>query len=195
MTDNSDNKDFSDEKEFKIKGDFVRYFRINNLKTKDGKIKPNGTAYTVVYSYDPSIGRVRYGACKFTKTADTKSGVSNVFSKKAHRTTAIGRYTKYPIYFDICFDSDGPSQILHEVRTSIKKMIFTVGMKCRHSKDKAMTAQPMECELKYKTLAGSGAPSIRKKVTLLPLNAALTPKLPSSPTSSLSKTKKVEWDE
>lgn len=166
----------------KINDEIVRYFFINNLKTKSGKDKKQACAYTVAYSYDPSIGRVRYGACKFTRT-DNK----DTFSKKSHRATAGARYSKYPIYFDICFDDSAPSRILHEVRTTIKKMIFTVGMKCRHRNDAAMNTQPFPWELKYNLKDGT---IIRHKVTLIPQNRKLTLNLPDSPTP-----KKIEWVE
>lgn len=168
--------------ESQINSDLIRYFFINNLKTKSGKDKKRACAYTVAYDYDPSIGRVRYGACKFTRT-DNK----DVFCKKSHRKTAEARYIKYPIYFDICFDSDAPSRILHEVREAIKKMIFTVGMKCRHNNDQAMTAQPFEWELKYNLKDGT---LVRHKVTMIPQNSKLTLNLPDSPTP-----KKIEWTE
>ena len=166
----------------KINGEIVRYFFINNLKTKSGKEKNKASAYTVAYSYDPSIGRVRYGACKFTKS-DNK----DTFCKKTHRSTAEARYNKYPIYYDICFDDSTPSRILHEVRATIKKMIFTVGMKCRHRKDTAMTAEAFPWELKYNLNDGT---VVRHSVTLIPQNSRLTLNLPDSPTP-----KKIEWVE
>lgn len=171
-----------------INGELVRFFFINNLKTKSGQQKDKASAYTVAYSYDQAIGRVRYGACKFTKSNKT-----DTFCKKAHRATAEARYTEYPIYFDICFDNAAPSRILHEVRASIKKMIFTVGMKCRHRQDPAMTTQPFEWTLKYHTKGGifnNEDITIRHPVTLIPQNAKLTANLPDSPTP-----KKKKWIE
>jgi hypothetical protein len=169
----------------KIQSDFMRVFRINNLKNKNGVNKNHQTAYTVAYSYDAGIGRVRYGACKFTKI--TKH---DTFSKDAHRLTAEERYNKYPVYFDICFDSDAPSQILHEVRSCIKKMIFILGMKCRHSNDLAMTTNAIECVVKTQRSVSDATQYTKRKVTLIPQNHSLTPILPSSPSS-----KKVEWIE
>ncbi len=168
----------------KIKSDFMRVFRINNLK-KNGVSNKNQTAYTVAYSYDAGIGRVRYGACKFTKQQK-----KDAFSKEAHRITAEERYSKYPVYFDICFEDDAPSQILHEVRACIKKMIFIIGMKCRHSTDLAMTVVPIECVIKTERAICDATEYTKRKVTLIPRNSLLTPILPSSPRS-----KKVEWTE
>jgi hypothetical protein len=165
----------------KIKSGIVRYFRINNLKTKSGKDKNNPTAYTVAYSYEPAFGRVRYGACKFSKTQSNES-----FSKKAHRNTAFARYKKYPVYFDICFENYAPSQILYEIRSCIKRMIFKVGMKCRHSRDLAMTTSPFEHTLKSRMKDKTFQ---KKLVTLVPKNYELTKGLPSSP-----KSKKVVWN-
>jgi hypothetical protein len=169
----------------KIQSNFMRVFRINNLKNKNGSNKRHQTAYTAAYSYDASIGRVRYGACKFTKV--TKR---DTFSKDSHRLTAEERYNKYPVYFDICFDSDTPSQILHEVRSSIKKMIFKIGMKCRHSNDLAMTVGPFECVVKTQRSISDATEYTKRRVTLIPQNPLVTPILPSSPSS-----KKVEWIE
>lgn len=150
----------------KINSEIVRYFRINNLTTKSGKDKPNATAYTVAFSYNQWNGRVRYGACKFSKTENNE-----VFSKKAHRDTALARYTKYPVYYEVFFEDGTPSQMLHEVRESIKKMIFTLGMRCRHPKDLAMKVKPFEWTLKTRLNNGK---ILKQKVILIPKNAELT---------------------
>jgi len=148
-----------------IQPDFVRTWRINNLKDKQGNDKPNGSIYTIMYSYDPGCGRVRYGACKFTRKT-----TKDIFHKKKHNDTAYERYTKYPVYFDICFESSAPSQILHEVRYCIQKMLFVAGMKCRHPDDHAMIAKPFECEVKLDNLKNG---KLIHKVTLVPMNTTL----------------------
>jgi len=154
---------YTDDTEFKIQGNVVRAFRIDNKFTKSGKLRAKPTVYTVVYTYDPALGRVRYGACKFEKSENQK-----FFSKKAHTITATDRYTKFPVYFDMYFDGDVPSQVLHEVRNCIKRMIFTIGMKCRHPTDLAYITGPLEHEIKYKLKNGA---TYKRMVTLVPQNA------------------------
>ena len=121
-----------------IKSNLVRHFYIQTKK---------GDVYTIVYRYDPSSGLIRYGGVKFSCTQK-----GDHFRKKQHRQTALERYKKYPVFFAFYYvDGQQHSQVLHEVRECIKVMAFRVGLKCRHLKDKAMTTEPFDTTIIYRS--------------------------------------------